>query len=114
MQASASDPDDPAPVTTVSFLDLECYVGSWFEIAKIPNRFQEQCASETTAEYALREDGKITVVNRCLEEDGSLDEAEGNRQDRRNRKQRKAQGQLRELPWLETVLGRLLGDRPGR
>ena len=74
---AAASADGPAPMATVSAVDLVRYTGLWYEIAKIPNRFQKQCARGTTAEYTLRDDGKITVVNRCFKEDGSLDEAEG-------------------------------------
>ena len=72
----ADAPDGPA-VTTVDQVDLARYVGLWYEVAKIPNRFQDQCASGTTAEYTLRDDGRITVVNRCLKADGKWDEAKG-------------------------------------
>ena len=68
---------DSTAVTTVINVDLARYTGRWYEIAKIPNRFQKQCARGTTAEYTLREDGQITVVNRCVKNDGSLDEAAG-------------------------------------
>ena len=64
-------------VKTVSFVDLKKYAGKWFEIAKIPNRFQKGCVRNTTAEYKLREDGDIDVINKCIEEDGSVNEAEG-------------------------------------
>lgn len=69
--------DDPPAVRTVPSVDLERYVGRWYEIAKIPNRFQKQCARGTTAEYSLREDGRIDVLNGCFEEDGDRDEARG-------------------------------------
>ena len=62
---------------TVSSVDLNKYVGVWYEIAKIPNSFQSKCTSNTTATYSLREDGKIDVVNRCIEKDGSVNEAKG-------------------------------------
>ncbi len=64
-------------VQTVNFVDLKKYAGKWFEIAKIPNRFQKGCVRNTTAEYKLREDGDIDVINKCIEEDGSVNEAEG-------------------------------------
>ncbi len=64
-------------LTTVQSVNLEKYVGTWYEIAKIPNRFQSDCAKNTTATYSLNEDGTIKVVNRCFEEDGEVDEAEG-------------------------------------
>jgi apolipoprotein D and lipocalin family protein len=62
---------------TVNSVDLKKYAGLWYEIAKIPNRFQKQCISGTTAQYTLREDGRIDVVNSCIEDDGSVDRAEG-------------------------------------
>ena len=64
-------------MTTVDAVDLDRYVGLWHEIARIPNRFQKQCARGTTAEYTLRGDGRIRVVNRCVKGDGGTDEAEG-------------------------------------
>lgn len=61
---------------TVSHVDLERYMGLWHEFARLPNRFQSQCTGPTTAEYTLREDGKVDVLNRCVTEDG-VDEAKG-------------------------------------
>ena len=77
MNPSATELDESTPVVTVSHVDLERYAGSWFEIARIPNRFQKQCAGATTAEYTIREDGKIVVINRCIKENGRMDEANG-------------------------------------
>lgn len=68
---------DRQPVTTVERVDLNRYAGLWYEIARIPNRFQKQCVSGTTAEYSLMEDGRIQVVNRCQEADGNQDSAKG-------------------------------------
>lgn len=64
----------PVPVAVV---DLKRYVGLWYEIAKIPNRFQRKCAGGTTAQYTLRRDGRIDVVNRCLDREGKPIEARG-------------------------------------
>lgn len=75
--ASGTDTPHDSPVTTVQEVILERYVGVWYEIARMPNRFQKQCVRGTTAEYTLREDGRITVVNQCFKKDGSLDDAEG-------------------------------------
>lgn len=66
-----------APPEVVSNLDLKQYTGLWYEIAKIPNRFQKQCVKDTTAEYRLREDGRIDVVNSCMTASGERDEALG-------------------------------------
>jgi apolipoprotein D and lipocalin family protein len=61
----------------VNKVDLKKYVGMWYEIAKIPNRFQKDCTKNTTAVYTFRDDGKIKVVNSCMESDGSTKIAEG-------------------------------------
>jgi apolipoprotein D and lipocalin family protein len=61
-------PDAP-PLAVVPSVDLSRYVGTWFEIAKYPNRFQRGCIG-ATAEYTLAPDGKrVEVVNRCREID---------------------------------------------
>lgn len=64
-------------VVTVDNVDLGRYTGLWYEIAKIPNSFQDQCVSNTTAEYSLNDDGTIKVINSCRESDGETDKAEG-------------------------------------
>lgn len=61
----------------VDQLDLRRYVGRWYEIARIPNRFQRNCASNTTADYRLLEDGRIEVTNRCRTRDGKSLTAQG-------------------------------------
>ncbi|MBN2104654.1 lipocalin family protein [bacterium] len=61
----------------VEFVNLDQYKGLWYEIAKIPNRFQKKCAGNTTAEYILRKDGRIDVVNRCMRKDGEIITAKG-------------------------------------
>ena len=55
------------PVAVAPNVDLSRYAGTWYEIAKYPNRFQRGCIG-TTAEYTLSPDGKrVDVVNRCRE-----------------------------------------------
>jgi apolipoprotein D and lipocalin family protein len=66
-----------AGLVTVDSVDLSRYVGTWYEIAKIPNSFQSKCARNTTATYTLRSDGDIDVLNRCEESDGSENVAKG-------------------------------------
>jgi apolipoprotein D and lipocalin family protein len=68
---------EPLQVTTVEHVDLNRYCGTWYEIARFPNRFQRKCACCTSAEYTLLADGKIKVVNRCLKADSSLSVTEG-------------------------------------
>ena len=66
-----------SPPTTVEQVDLQRYVGTWFEIAKIPNWFQRNCVANTSAHYSLRDDGRIEVVNRCEDDDSKIDAATG-------------------------------------
>lgn len=68
---------EPLPVTPVDQVDLNRYCGTWYEIARLPNRFQRQCACSTSAEYSLLPNGRIRVVNRCRKADGTVAVAEG-------------------------------------
>jgi len=64
-------------VRTVASVDLDRYLGDWFEIARYPNRFQSTCDGDATAAYARRSDGRIGVVNRCRAVNGRIIEARG-------------------------------------
>lgn len=66
-----------APLPTQDWVDLRRYAGVWYEIARLPNRFQEKCAGNVAATYTLRDDGKVTVVNECRQADGTTTRAEG-------------------------------------
>jgi apolipoprotein D and lipocalin family protein len=66
--------EPPRPVERV---DLQRYVGRWYEIAAIPNFFQRNCARDTTADYALRDDGLVSVTNSCVEASGRVEQAQG-------------------------------------
>ena len=66
------------PLEAVPQVEIERYLGTWYEIASYPQRFQEGCTG-TTATYTLRDDGEIDVLNKCREGglDGPEDMAEG-------------------------------------
>jgi lipocalin len=49
-------------LVTVPGVDIHRYTGKWYEIARLPNSFEKGLIC-VTAEYSLRPDGKITVVN---------------------------------------------------
>lgn len=74
--ASASAHAAP-PVTTVPKVDAQRYAGTWYELARLPNRFQEKCAGDVTATYAPNPDGSIAVVNRCRTSGGEIVKSEG-------------------------------------
>ena len=75
--APMSAANKPAPMQVVPSVDLSRYAGKWYEIARLPNRFQRDCASDTSATYTLRPDGKITVLNQCRQTDGRMKSARG-------------------------------------
>ena len=78
MTASAqAQAQAPAPVRTVERVDLQRYLGEWFEIARFPNRFQRTCAGDVRATYARRPDGRIDVINRCRTAQGAMQEVQG-------------------------------------
>src|SRR4030042_2531382 len=52
------------PLKVVTFVDLNRYAGTWYEISRYPNRFQKGCVG-TTATYTIRKNGKIDVLNQC-------------------------------------------------
>lgn len=52
------------PLETVKELDLNRYLGKWYEIASIPQVFQKDCVG-VTATYSLKPDGNIDVLNEC-------------------------------------------------
>ncbi len=66
------------PMEVVDDVDLDRYLGRWYEIASFPQRFQQGCVA-TTAHYTLRDDGRIRVENECRDGsfDGELRRAEG-------------------------------------
>lgn len=62
---------------TVAHVDLERYLGKWYEIARYDHRFERGC-SEVEAIYTKRDDGMIGVLNRCfIKEDNKTKEAHG-------------------------------------
>lgn len=65
VQAQARYQKPLPPVRTVDSVDLQQYLGTWYEIAAIPQSFQKQCIGNTTAVYGIASDGLISVVNTC-------------------------------------------------
>ncbi len=50
---------------TVPQVDIPKYMGTWYEIANLPNSFQKDCTG-TTAHYSLTPNGDVKVVNKCF------------------------------------------------
>jgi apolipoprotein D and lipocalin family protein len=67
----------PNGVEVVKGFELERYLGTWYEIARLDHSF-ERGLSRVTAEYQLRDDGGVSVLNRGYDaEAGEWDEADG-------------------------------------
>jgi apolipoprotein D and lipocalin family protein len=66
------------PLQVVPQVDVKRYLGSWYEIARYPNRFQKGCV-DSRADYRLRPDGDIRVLNTCRKDnpEGPVKSAEG-------------------------------------
>ena len=75
--SSTGDTSQNQTVQVVPSLDLSRYAGTWYEIARFPNRFQQSCAGDVTATYTLLDNGDVEVVNRCRKDDGGWIEANG-------------------------------------
>ncbi|GAA4494018.1 lipocalin family protein [Pseudaeromonas paramecii] len=67
----------PEGVTPVRGFDLSRYLGTWHEVARLDHRF-ERGLSQVTAQYSLRDDGGVRVINRGYDAaTGSWQQAEG-------------------------------------
>jgi len=68
----------PEGIHAVDNFEVNRYLGNWYEIARLDHHF-ERGLNNISAEYSLKEDGGIKVVNRGTEiETGKLKQAEGN------------------------------------
>ena len=65
------------PLATIPSLNVQRYMGTWYEVAKLPDPFQKNCVSHTIANYEALPDGTIRVTNRCTEADGKIKVAVG-------------------------------------
>lgn len=57
------------PVATVKSVDLNRYLGTWYQIAYFPTKFQPNEGGMVTAEYSLDKKGHIRVVNSSYKDD---------------------------------------------
>ena len=66
-----------ADVKPVEKLDIDLYLGTWTEIAAIPQFFQRKCVRDTRATYSLAEASLIRLQNVCTRSDGGRELVEG-------------------------------------
>ena len=74
---TTATPTPLPPVSTIATLDVPRYMGTWYELAKFPNRFQAKCVANTRARYLAQTDGSVQVLNSCVTADGSTIDALG-------------------------------------
>jgi apolipoprotein D and lipocalin family protein len=74
---AGAQPAQPAPLQPLPSLDVAPYMGTWYQVLWIPNRFQKQCVSDTAATYRDLGNGTVEVVNRCRTADGKTDSVTG-------------------------------------
>lgn len=65
------------PVRSVTELDLDRYLGLWFEVGRLPLKWEDAEASCITARYTLKDDGNIEVDNRCFDNLGRASQSLG-------------------------------------
>lgn len=70
-QHAVGNPHVPQPLKPVS---LSAYLGRWYEIARYDQSFQAGCDG-VTADYSLKPDGKLAIVNTCRDPDGKTRQA---------------------------------------
>ncbi len=64
-------------VKAISEFDVSRYVGTWYEIAKLPNWFQRKCVQGTQARYKISGPTQIEVNNKCTTASGEEIQAIG-------------------------------------
>ena len=72
----ATHGDDSLAPKTAGEVNLKRYQGKWYELARMPMYFQRNCA-QSEAHYALKPNGEIDVLNRCLTAEWTWEEARG-------------------------------------
>lgn len=65
-----------APLSALPSLDVPSYMGTWYQVAWYPNRFQKQCVADTTATYRRIPEG-VEVTNRCRNAEGKIESVVG-------------------------------------
>ncbi len=73
---------------TVAYVDLPRYMGKWYEIARIPNAFQQSCVQDVSVNYQLLANNQVLGTNTCRKANGNIFNLEvtGQAQDKTNAK----------------------------
>ena len=58
-------------------IDLNKYLGTWYEQARFDNFFERKCKSNISAKYTLLDDGSVEVLNSCTTHSGKFSKVKG-------------------------------------
>jgi apolipoprotein D and lipocalin family protein len=72
-QMAAAQQPAVDPVVALPSLNVPAYMGTWYQVAWFPNRFQKQCVSDTAATYRQLANGELEVKNQCKVADGQVE-----------------------------------------
>jgi apolipoprotein D and lipocalin family protein len=67
-----------APLAPIASLDVERYLGRWYQVAAVPQPFNLDCARDTTTAYSMIDPTNIKVVNTCTTWSGGANGIVGN------------------------------------
>ena len=65
------------PLQVGEKVELDKYLGVWYEVARKPMYFERKCIYDITATYTLNENGNIVVDNKCYDAEGNLQQSVG-------------------------------------
>ena len=68
--AGAAAAQSPNPLPTVDKVDIVRYAGTWYEIARLPNKLQADCVGDVSTTFTLRGMRTYDIVTRCRRADG--------------------------------------------
>lgn len=64
-------------VTAIPNLDLNRYLGRWYEIVRLPLKYEDEAATDISAHYSFNDNGAVRVDNRCFDKDKQPSQAIG-------------------------------------
>ena len=68
---------EPKSLVAAEKVELDKYLGVWYEVARKPMYFERKCIYDITATYTLNENGNIVVDNKCYDSQGNLQRSVG-------------------------------------
>jgi apolipoprotein D and lipocalin family protein len=75
--AQALNAKDTTSVKAIDNFHINKYLGTWYEVARLPNYFEKKCNFPITATYDKSDDGKVSVTNSCQRDNGSTNTSIG-------------------------------------